>query len=59
MGAAAACGGIVAMVLSLVFPVVIESAGWQMGYVLLGVVVFALTTPVGALLLSRARRTSG
>ena len=51
MGAVAACGGIVAMVLSLVFPVVIESAGWQMGYVLLGVVVFALTTPVGALLL--------
>lgn len=51
MGAAAACGGIVAMVLSLVFPAVIESAGWQMGYVLLGVVVFALTTPVGAFLL--------
>lgn len=51
MGAAAACGGIVAMVLSLVFPVVIESMGWKTGYVLLGIVVFALTTPVGILLL--------
>ncbi|WP_165053072.1 MULTISPECIES: MFS transporter [unclassified Adlercreutzia] len=51
MGAAAACGGIVAMVLSLVFPAVIESLGWQAGYVLLGCVVFALTTPVGLLLL--------
>ncbi|WP_165170808.1 MFS transporter [Adlercreutzia sp. ZJ242] len=51
MGAAAACGGIVAMVLSLVFPVVIESLGWQAGYVLLGCVVFAFTTPVGLLLL--------
>ena len=51
MGAAAACGGIVAMVLSLVFPAVIESAGWEAGYVLLGIVVFALTTPVGIFLL--------
>lgn len=51
MGAAAACGGVVAMVLSLVFPLVIESMGWKAGYVLLGVVVFALTTPVGVFLL--------
>lgn len=51
MGVAAACGGIVAMVLSLVFPMVIESLGWQAGYILLGVVVFAFTTPVGVVLL--------
>ncbi len=59
MGAAAACGGIVAMVLSLVFPVVIESMGWKTGYVLLGIVVFALTTPVGILLLKSSPKEIG
>lgn len=51
MGIAAACGGTVAMVLGLVFPSFINNFGWQMGYVLLGAIVFALTTPVGLLLL--------
>lgn len=51
MGATAACGGIVAMVLSMVFPTLIESLGWQMGYVFLGVVVFLLTVPAGTFLL--------
>lgn len=51
MGAAAACGGVVAMVLGVVFPSFIESFGWQAGYVLLGAIVFALTTPVGLFLL--------
>ncbi len=51
MGLAAACGGIVAMGLSLVFPSFIIANGWEAGYVLLGCVVAALTTPVGLLLL--------
>lgn len=51
MGIAAACGGVVSMALSLVFPSVINAFGWQAGYVLLGIIVFALTTPVGLLLL--------
>lgn len=51
MGLTAACGGVVAMILSLVFPSVIINLGWATGYVLLGVVVFALTTPVGIFLL--------
>lgn len=51
MGLAAACGGVVAMVLSLVFPSFIIANGWEAGYVLQGAVVFALTTPVGVLLL--------
>ena len=51
MGATAACGGIVAMVLSMVFPALIESMGWRTGYIFLGVVVFLLTVPAGALLL--------
>ncbi len=51
MGLTAACGGIVAMILSLVFPAFIIQFGWSNGYVLLGVVVFALTTPVGLFLL--------
>lgn len=51
MGATAACGGIVAMVLSMVFPTLIESMGWRTGYVFLGVVVSLLTVPAGALLL--------
>lgn len=51
MGLAAACGGIVAMGLSLVFPSFIIANGWEAGYVLLGAVVLALTTPVGLFLL--------
>ena len=51
MGLAAACGGVVAMVLSLVFPSFIISFGWEAGYLLLGAVVCVLTTPVGLLLL--------
>ena len=51
MGVAGACGGAIAMVMSIVFPTVIESAGWNAGYVLLGALVFVLTTPVGILLL--------
>lgn len=51
MGLAAACGGTVAMVLGLIFPTFINTFGWQMGYMLLGGVVFALTTPIGLLLL--------
>ena len=51
MGLTAACGGIVAVILSLVFPAFIIQFGWSNGYVLLGGVVFALTTPVGLFLL--------
>lgn len=51
MGVAGACGGAIAMVMSIVFPTVIESAGWNAGYVLLGALVFVLTTPVGIFLL--------
>lgn len=51
MGLAAACGGIVAMVLSLIFPIFIQTMGWQMGYILLGGVVLVFTAPVGVLLL--------
>lgn len=51
MGIASACGGTVAMLLGLVFPSFINNFGWQMGYVLLGAIVFALTTPIGLLLL--------
>lgn len=51
MGVAGACGGAIAMVMSLVFPAVIESMGWNTGYLLLGALVFALTTPVGLTLL--------
>lgn len=51
MGIASACGGTVAMLLGLVFPSFINSFGWQMGYVLLGAIVFVLTTPIGLLLL--------
>ncbi len=39
------------MLLGLVFPSFINSFGWQMGYVLLGAIVFVLTTPIGLLLL--------
>lgn len=56
MVATAACGGIVAMVLSMVFPMLIESMGWRTGYIFLGVVVFLLTVPAGALLLHSAPR---
>lgn len=59
MGIAAACGGVVAMVLSLVFPTAINTFGWQMGYVLLGGIVFILTTPVGLLLLRSNPREVG
>lgn len=59
MGATAACGGIVAMVLSMVFPTLIESMGWQMGYVFLGVIVFLLTVPAGAFLLHPAPEDVG
>lgn len=41
MGLAAACGGIVAMVLSPVFPSFIIANGWEAGYMLLGAVVMA------------------
>lgn len=51
MGLTAACGGIVAMILSFVFPTFIISNGWEAGYMLLGCVVFVLTTPVGIFLL--------
>lgn len=51
MGLTAACGGVVAMVLSLVFPSFIIEFGWESGYILLGCVVFVLTTPVGIFLL--------
>lgn len=51
MGIASACGGTVAMLLGLIFPSFINGFGWQMGYVLLGGIVFALTTPIGLLLL--------
>lgn len=59
MGATAACGGIAAMVLSMVFPTLIESMGWQMGYVFLGVIVFLLTVPAGAFLLHSAPEDVG
>lgn len=59
MGATAACGGIVAMVLSMVFPTLIESMGWRTGYIFLGVVVFLLTVPAGALLLHSAPEDVG
>ena len=59
MGATAACGGIVAMVLSMVFPMLIESMGWRTGYIFLGVVVFLLTVPAGALLLHSAPEDVG
>jgi len=51
MGIASACGGSIAMVLGVVFPSFINLFGWQAGYILLGGIVFALTTPVGVLLL--------
>lgn len=51
MGIASACGGTVAMLLGMVFPSFINAFGWQMGYVLLGSIVFVLTTPIGVLLL--------
>lgn len=51
MGLAAACGGIISMLLSLIFPSFIIGYGWEAGYVFLGIVVFALTTPVGIFLL--------
>lgn len=51
MGIAGASGGAIAMIMSLVFPMVIEAAGWSAGYILLGALVFVLTTPVGAFLL--------
>ncbi len=51
MGLAAACGGTIGMVLSLIFPQFIINNGWEAGYVLLGAVVCALTTPVGIFLL--------
>lgn len=59
MGATAACGGIAAMVLSMAFPTLIESMGWQMGYVFLGVIVFLLTVPAGAFLLHSAPEDVG
>lgn len=39
------------MILSLIFPSFILEYGWENGYILLGFVVFILTTPVGAFLL--------
>lgn len=51
MGLSAACGGIVAMTFSLIFPAFIINNGWEAGYVLLGCVVFVLTTPIGLILL--------
>lgn len=59
MGAAAACGGVVAMVLGAVFPTFINTFGWQAGYVLLGAIVFTLTTPVGLFLLRSDPREIG
>lgn len=59
MGAAAACGGVVAMVLGVIFPTFINTFGWQAGYVLLGAIVFALTTPVGLFLLRSNPRELG
>lgn len=51
MGLASACGGTIAVILGLIFPAFINTFGWRMGYVLLGAIVFVLTTPVGLLLL--------
>lgn len=59
MGAASACGGVVAMVLGVVFPTFINTFGWQAGYVLLGAIVFVLTTPVGLFLLRSDPREVG
>lgn len=51
MGSAAACGGVICMVMSFVLPSLIQSMGWGTGYVALGAFVFVLTVPVGLLLL--------
>lgn len=51
MGLASACGGTIAVVCGLIFPTFINAFGWRTGYILLGVIVFVLTTPVGLLLL--------
>lgn len=51
MGLAAACGGTIAMILGVVFPSFINNFGWEAGYVLLGAIVFVLTTPIGLFLL--------
>lgn len=51
MGLAGACGGAISMVMSLVFPTVIEMAGWSTGYILLSALVAILTVPAGLFLL--------
>lgn len=51
MGLAGACGGAIAVIMSLVFPAVIESLGWSQGYVMLGAMVLLLTVPAGVFLL--------
>ncbi len=50
MGAAAACGGCVGVVLGFLFPAIITGVGWRAGYVCMGAMVFLLTVPAGAFL---------
>ena len=50
MGAAAACGGLVGVVLGFLFPSIITGVGWRAGYVCMGAMVFLLTVPAGLFL---------
>lgn len=51
MGAAAAVGGCIGVVLGILFPAVIGSLGWRAGYICMGLMVFILTVPAGLFLL--------
>lgn len=59
MGLAAACGGIAAVLASLVFPPFILSFGWRKGYLLLGIFVFIFIVPTGAFLLKSHSENDG
>lgn len=51
MGAAAACGGVVGVILGFLFPQIILAIGWRAGYIAQGVMVALLTVPAGLFLL--------
>lgn len=51
MGAAAACGGLVGVVLGFLFPQIILAIGWRAGYIAQGAMVALLTVPAGLFLL--------
>lgn len=51
MGAAAAVGGCIGVILGILFPAVIGSLGWRAGYICMGLMVFLLTVPAGVFLL--------